>query len=376
MIGTTINVLNPGDKNGNRRVTSFRLPSGLEIIGLPTPNSYGGEWDLGPTWNYLILTENPILVDTGRYGTATELTDMIRMAGFSEKDIKRIVISHGHEDHDGGVVKMAEISGAPVLAHQVYDRLCRFYPEQAPEGSRKDFPAGCWHCQMPKSFSDVHCLDYQKQGDRLAVEAITEDGYSLENEVTLHHIPGHSPDSLAIKLGTEAILVGDTVLPQISPWPTAENLFEKTGRVLAPEYSRADELYGLKTYLNSLEKLSRLGGQHEIAVFPAHRLYYGDLWQNFGLRERIAELYGHHIARCSSIMEILSTGPKPAREISKLLFSESQLKGAGIFMADNEVTSHCELLTATKDVFLDDEQRYVTRDTEHFLTFINGLPRH
>jgi glyoxylase-like metal-dependent hydrolase (beta-lactamase superfamily II) len=365
--------MDQGDANGNRRVTRFRLPSGLEIIGLPTPNSYGGEWDLGPTWNYLILTEHPILVDTGRYGTTTDLVDMINLAGLSEKEVTRIVISHGHEDHDGGVAKMAEITGAPVLAHRVYDRLCRFYPDLAPEGSRKDFPAGCWHCHMPKSFSDTHCLDYQREGAALAVEAITEDGYVIENDVTLYHIPGHSPDSLAVKLGSEAMLVGDTVLPQITPWPTSENMFEMTGRVLAPDYSRADEIYGLKTYLKSLQKLSHLNGRSEMAVFPAHRLYYGGQWQVFGLKERINELYSHHIARCSSIMAILGSGPKSAREISKLLFSEAQLKGAGIFMADNEVTSHCELLAATNDVDLDDGPGFATRGTSTFVDFIKGL---
>ena len=254
MNGTEVTVLSPGDNSGNRRVTRFRLPSGLDIIGLPTPNSYGGDWDLGPTWNYLILTEHPILVDTGRFGTADELTDMVRLAGFSVKDITRIILSHGHEDHDGGVAQMAEISGASVLAHQVYDRLCRFYPDLTPEGSRKDFPACCWHCQMPKSFSDTHCLEYQLAGNRLEVEPITEDGHLVETDVTLYHIPGHSPDSLAIQLGREALLVGDTVLPQITPWPTAEYMFEKTGRVLGADFKQADELYGLKTYLKSLEK--------------------------------------------------------------------------------------------------------------------------
>ena len=49
-------------------VIRFRMPSGLEILGLPTKNSYGGHWDLGPTWNYAVMSDRPFLVDAGRFG--------------------------------------------------------------------------------------------------------------------------------------------------------------------------------------------------------------------------------------------------------------------------------------------------------------------
>jgi hypothetical protein len=42
-------VIHEGDDSGNEMLVRFRLPSGLEIFGLPTKNFYGGDWDLGWT---------------------------------------------------------------------------------------------------------------------------------------------------------------------------------------------------------------------------------------------------------------------------------------------------------------------------------------
>ncbi len=54
-------IINKGDENGNEMVVKFQLPSGLEIVGLPTKNFYGGHWDLGPTWNYAVMADQPFL---------------------------------------------------------------------------------------------------------------------------------------------------------------------------------------------------------------------------------------------------------------------------------------------------------------------------
>jgi len=55
-------IMNQGDDSGNGMTVRFRLPSGLEVVGLPTKNFYGGHWDLGPTWNYAVLADKPFLV--------------------------------------------------------------------------------------------------------------------------------------------------------------------------------------------------------------------------------------------------------------------------------------------------------------------------
>jgi glyoxylase-like metal-dependent hydrolase (beta-lactamase superfamily II) len=114
----------------------MQLPSGIEIFGLPTENNYGGNWDLGPTWNYLVMLDKPFLLDTGRLGMEETLLQMMHTVGIDGKDLDSILISHGHENHDGGLAEMAQRTRAEVRAHTVYDRLIRYYPNDAPPDFR------------------------------------------------------------------------------------------------------------------------------------------------------------------------------------------------------------------------------------------------
>ena len=193
------------------------LPSGLEIIGLPTKNSYGGEWDLGPTWNYLVLSDVPFLVDTGRTGTGRILEDMMDIAGFRPRDLGFVILTHGHEDHDGGLAELTGKTGTQIKAHTIYNRLIRFYPDHAPSGRRADFPPSCWHCFMPEEFSKQNCVSYHRARNNLEIIEIGDGKTTLQGNIECHYLPGHSPDALSIILGNEAVLLGDTILPEIAP---------------------------------------------------------------------------------------------------------------------------------------------------------------
>lgn len=213
-------------------IVRFRLPSGLEIVGAATKNNYGGEWDTGPSWNYAVLSDKPFLVDTGRHHMGRPLLRMLESAGVSRNDLRTVVISHGHEDHDGGLFEIAQATGAGVKAHEIYHRLIQSYPTYAPAGAKNDFPASCWHCFMPESFSREHCIRYHKERISLTIEDVCEGNGSLGENVSIYHAPGHSPDSLSVLLGSEAIIVGDTVLPEITPFPSREAFFEQAQPIL------------------------------------------------------------------------------------------------------------------------------------------------
>lgn len=374
MLQDMVEILAKGDASGNHMPIRFRLPSGLEIFGLPTENFYGGAWDLGPTWNYVVLTESPFLVDTGKHGMGKTLFHMIASAGLSTEALDSILISHGHEDHDGGLFEMAQRTGAKIKAHFTYGRLILNYLEYAPEDGRKHFPASCWRCFMPESYTTQYCLEYQRERSELEIEAIGDTDLEMGDTAHIYHVPGHSPDSLAILLGDEVIIVGDTILPGITPIPSREAFFNDVSKVLAPEYTSAQSIYGLTAYIKSLKKLRRIGENFpDLLVLPAHRLFYGGQWNALNLVARVEELIEHHILRCADILKILNQGPKSAHEIALEHFEERLLKGFGMLLAENEIVAHCELLGASKDVGLTEDNRYTATGSTHFEFTIQSL---
>ena len=170
------------------------------------------------------------------------------------------------------------------------------------------------------------------------------------------------------------MLVGDTVLPDITPHPSREEFFSWTGPVLSPLYTDAEQLYGLRTYMRSLKKLGEIGQGYSIDQFwPAHRLYYNDQWNPTDLHDRIDEMREHHIQRCSDILGIVREGPKTVREICREHFPENLLKGHGINMAMNEVLSHCELQERSGDVRMGEDGKISATGRDQFESLINSL---
>ena len=367
MVLINTQVIREGDESGNGMLLKWVFPSGLEIYGLPTRNHYSGEWDLGPTWNYLLLADEPVLVDTGRFNQWDDLMAMIEEVGLDHRDLGQVVLSHGHEDHDGGVSGIVKATGARLRAHAAYDRLVRFNPDLAPPDRRRDFPAACWNCFMPDSFIAKHCLAYHRENAALEVDEITEAETELLGGIKAFHTPGHSPDAISLILGDEAAVVGDTVLPEITPWPTCEFLYEKVGAVLSPDLGAPHELYGLRAYIKSLQRLKAVSEQNPgLIVLPAHRLYYRGQWNDLDLGERISELFDHHRERCSAILDILNRGPVRSRQITEEYFDETLLKGPGLFMAENEILSHLELMVHAGDVEKTNESKYKVTGSHNF----------
>jgi glyoxylase-like metal-dependent hydrolase (beta-lactamase superfamily II) len=364
-------IINQGDDSGNGMTVRFRLASGLEIVGLPTKNFYGGHWDLGPTWNYAVLSDRPFLVDSGRFGQGKNLVGMMGDAGIKSKDLEFVLISHGHEDHDGGLAELVKSTHLRVKAHAVYERLIRKYPSRAPVDHKTEFPAKCWHCPMPESFYTQNCLGYHKVLDALEIEPICDSEYELAADIYAYHLPGHSPDCIAVLVGSEAIIVGDIVLPEITPWPTRLEMFDEISEVIKPLYQEPGRIFGLDRYIKSLKKLAQIASKNpDLLVLPAHRFYFKGRWNGLELFGRVNELLDHHIQRCGAMIEIIRTGPKTAGELARAHFEEKLLEGFGSIMAANEVVSHCELLAACGDVTLADDNRYEATGSCNFEQYI------
>ncbi len=93
------------DDDAYQKIAPFKLFDNLHYVG----PGYVSVW-LVPT------PAGIILLDTAQEPYVDHVLDSIKKSGFDVKDIKYIVLSHGHLDHVGGAARIQELSGARVVA--------------------------------------------------------------------------------------------------------------------------------------------------------------------------------------------------------------------------------------------------------------------
>ena len=368
-----IKILRPGDKYGNNAIVKMSFTGGREILALATKNLYSGDWDFGPTWNYVVLGDKPFLVDTGRRGVGQDLVQMMEYAGVKPTDLDFVILSHGHEDHDGGLFALTQVADLQIIVHETYGPLTAFSPDQAPSDRVRNFPASCWHCPMPESFSEQHCRAYHNERHGLKVTSISGEDHRLAPGVSVFHLPGHSPDCIVVQLEDEVMLTGDTILPEITPHPSREQFFENTQCMLPSQYADANQLYGLRAYIRSVKRLRGMADRFpNLTILPGHRFSSNGKLNLMDLADRCKELIGHHVERCSDILGLIESSPKTPEEIAHEYFEPELLRGFGMYLAINELLSHCELLELSGDIVWTDG-KVVSTGNRGFEQVIEGI---
>lgn len=152
------------DDQAYQKIAPFKLFDNLHYVG----PGYVSVW-LVPT------SAGIILLDTAQEPYVDHVLDSIKKSGFDVKDIKYIVLSHGHLDHVGGAARIQELSGARVVAlAEDWDMIEKIGVTPGRNGS----PAP----RMPKRDMVV------KEGDTL----------TLGNEtLKFYKHPGHTAGSLS-----------------------------------------------------------------------------------------------------------------------------------------------------------------------------------
>jgi len=348
----TPDVIIRGRDNGEGMVIHYKTDKGTDVFGLGVPNVYiDADWDLGPTWCYLISGRKTTLVDTGRLGKFNVLGALLEAVGKQFSDIDRIVVTHSHEDHDGNVAEIISTAHAELWAHSIYRQMISYHTGIMDGAPHPELPGSCRVCRMPAAFYQKNCLSYHKARSALNVDIDVTDGRELPGEdLSFLFTPGHSPDSLCVVLENEVIFTGDTVLPDITSQPTLEFAYEVNRRILPEEYRQTNDIYGLMNYIKSLAKIARLGCQPLSATFPAHRLFYNGRFNLLDSRQRAEEIIQFHIDRCQDILRIIDGSPTDIKDIIVRHFPPSRLTGMGKSLADNEIRAYLEIMEECGDV--------------------------
>lgn len=189
-----------------------------------------GVFDLtSPTRGYLkggyvhafliVLPHELILIDTLYDRDAQVILDQIQKLGKNARDIKHIILTHGHRAHMGGLAKLKELSGAPIYAHAwEADIISGDRPQQGvslkPMKGIQAWPILFFGTLLSPLAQHVpaqvdHLID---EGDKIG-------------PVQVLHTPGHTPGHLAFYLPAQrALFTGDAFVtwPLICPgWPNA-----------------------------------------------------------------------------------------------------------------------------------------------------------
>ena len=203
---------------------------------------------------YLLLgAGQPTLVDTGSgrgdstrhilAGLKTVRADFGEAARLT--DVKRVLITHAHIDHIGGLSELIRKTDAEVMIHPLECRQVAACEEHAAIANR----------HLERFFKQAG-LDPQRSAELLAgnrqnldslhsvpVGRLISDGEQIDG-MRFVHTPGHSPGMLCMVVG-DVLLCADHILARTVPqqWPESLNAYA-----------------GLGHYFDSLEKIRRMGG--------------------------------------------------------------------------------------------------------------------
>jgi glyoxylase-like metal-dependent hydrolase (beta-lactamase superfamily II) len=151
------------------------------------------------------------LVDTLFEGDGRGVLEAIRALGKSSRDLKRIVLTHAHRSHLGGLAALKRATGATVLGHEWEADIVAGERPAQPVGLRPTRPLRTYPFQVGIF------LNRPKHEPCPVDEGLVDDDQVGPLQVL--HVPGHSPGHLAFYWPERGLLLsGDAV----ATWPRFE----------------------------------------------------------------------------------------------------------------------------------------------------------
>jgi glyoxylase-like metal-dependent hydrolase (beta-lactamase superfamily II) len=292
-------------------------------LSIPTPFYVGDV-------NVYLIKEDPLtLIDVGpkTKEAAEALREKLSRHGVKFSDIRRIVLTHAHEDHCGLAKQVRdEAKDAEILVHEwetghLFGRLAQ--DEHRQLMMRSGVPDSVFE-EMRSMYADISLLtDSLEDGDFRSLK----DEMELEFEsgsLKVLHTPGHTPGSCSfVREANRTLICGDCILKRITPNP-----------ILSPDpVDPTKRFKSLAEYLVSLAKLRSF----------SPTLAYGGHGEPVTDFEEIFHRYVRAIdERQKRVVSFVANEGTTAFDVAKRLFPDSFDHDVHRFLAISEAIAHLD----------------------------------
>ena len=249
---------------------------------------------------------------------------------FELADLGRVVLTHAHIDHFGGLPEIVRRTGAEVAVHELDQRAVSAYDERAVRGRH------AFDRFLRQAGVETHrrggILDefgyFKGLVESVPVTHELADGETLDG-IRVIHTPGHSPGHVCLVVGN-ILIAGDHIL-------------SRTVSQLWPESVAA--WTGLGHYLDSVQKIAQ-NGPYEL-LLSGHEPVIHDL------DERLEQIRSAHSRRLDRLIDILHHSPRAmtVEEISERMYSRQQ--GYPALLALTDVGARVEHLEQRGRIVID-----------------------
>lgn len=292
-------------------------------ISIPTP-FYVGDVNI-----YLIKEDPVTLIDVGPKTDAAAkcLRERLAAHGVRFSDVRRIVLTHAHEDHCGLAKRVRdEAKDAEILIHEwetghLFGRLA--HEEHRHLMFRSGVPDGIFE-EMRSLYQDISLLtDSLADGEFLPLTDEMEiefDGGSLK----VLHTPGHTPGSCSfVREANRTLICGDCVLKRITPNP-----------IVSPH--PVDPTRRFPSLAEYLVSLARLRGCSPTLAYGGHGEPVSDFDEIFHRYVRAID------ERQKRVISLVRSDGTTAYDVALRLFPDAHSHDVHRFLAISEAIAHLD----------------------------------